>query len=196
MAALLRDAGLGERLRLLGYRDDVPDLMAAADIFVLPSQFEGLPMSVIEAMLTGLPVVAASDVAGRRSRCVPEVTGLLVPPGDASRRWPRRWQRLGGGRRHCGPHGRGWPRARGGAVTMKPRWWRGPLDLLGVVARKHVSGARGIAMTDIVPIRRALISVSDKAGLVPFAQALAAHGVEILSTGGSATGAARGRRDR
>jgi phosphoribosylaminoimidazolecarboxamide formyltransferase / IMP cyclohydrolase len=41
-------------------------------------------------------------------------------------------------------------------------------------------------MTDIVPIRRALISVSDKAGLVPFAQALTAHGVEILSTGGSA----------
>ena len=41
-------------------------------------------------------------------------------------------------------------------------------------------------MTDIVPIRRALISVSDKTGLLPFAQALAAHGVEILSTGGSA----------
>jgi phosphoribosylaminoimidazolecarboxamide formyltransferase/IMP cyclohydrolase len=41
-------------------------------------------------------------------------------------------------------------------------------------------------MTDIVPIQRALISVSDKTGLVPFAQALAAHGIEILSTGGSA----------
>src|ERR1700709_2836989 len=41
-------------------------------------------------------------------------------------------------------------------------------------------------MTDIVPIHRALISVSDKTGLVPFAQALAARGVEILSTGGSA----------
>src|ERR1700710_1084639 len=41
-------------------------------------------------------------------------------------------------------------------------------------------------MTDIVPIRRALISVSDKAGLVPFAKAPAARGVEILSTGGSA----------
>src|ERR1700753_3005416 len=41
-------------------------------------------------------------------------------------------------------------------------------------------------MTDVVPIRRALISVSDKSGLVPFAQALAARGVEILSTGGSA----------
>ena len=41
-------------------------------------------------------------------------------------------------------------------------------------------------MTDIVPVRRALISVSDKTGLVPFARALAARGVEILSTGGSA----------
>ena len=82
MAALLRGAGLGERLRLLGYREDVPDLMAAADIFVLPSRFEGLPMSVIEAMLTGLPVVAA-DVRGPAEQVVPEATGLLVPPGDA-----------------------------------------------------------------------------------------------------------------
>src|SRR3981189_1667185 len=41
-------------------------------------------------------------------------------------------------------------------------------------------------MTDIVAIRRALISVSDKTGLIPFAQALAQRGVEILSTGGSA----------
>src|SRR5262249_4958124 len=49
-------------------------------------------------------------------------------------------------------------------------------------------GCRAIPrrMIDIVPIRRALISVSDKAGLVPFAQALADRGVEILSTGGSA----------
>jgi glycosyltransferase involved in cell wall biosynthesis len=83
MAALLRDAGLDGRLRLLGYREDVPDLMAAADVFVLPSRFEGLPMSVIEAMLTGLPVVA-TDVRGPAEQVVPEVTGLLVPPGDAS----------------------------------------------------------------------------------------------------------------
>jgi len=82
MSALLRGAGLGERLHLLGYREDVPDLMAAADIFVLPSRFEGLPMSVIEAMLTGLPVIAA-DVRGPAEQVVPDVTGLLVPPGDA-----------------------------------------------------------------------------------------------------------------
>jgi glycosyltransferase involved in cell wall biosynthesis len=83
MAALLRNAGLGERLRLLGYRDDVPDLMAAADIFALPSRFEGLPMSVIEAMLTGLPVVA-TNVRGPAEQVVHEATGLLVPAGDAA----------------------------------------------------------------------------------------------------------------
>ena len=79
MAAMLRDAGLGERLRLLGYRADVAAVLAAADIFVLPSHFEGLPMSVIEAMLTGLPVVA-TEIRGPREQVVPEVTGLLVPP--------------------------------------------------------------------------------------------------------------------
>ena len=83
MAALLAESGLGGRLRLLGYRTDVPALMAAADIFVLPSHFEGLPMSVIEAMLTGLPVVA-SDIRGPREQVVHKKTGLLVPPGDCA----------------------------------------------------------------------------------------------------------------
>jgi glycosyltransferase involved in cell wall biosynthesis len=82
MHALLQAANLGDRLRMLGYRDDVPALMAAADIFTLPSRFEGLPMSVIEAMLTGLPVVAA-NVRGPAEQIVPETTGLLVPPADA-----------------------------------------------------------------------------------------------------------------
>jgi glycosyltransferase involved in cell wall biosynthesis len=78
MAAMLRAAGLGDRLRLLGYRADVAAVLAAADIFVLPSYFEGLPMSVIEAMLTGLPVVATA-IRGPREQVVPDVTGLLVP---------------------------------------------------------------------------------------------------------------------
>ena len=79
MRELLISAGLGDRLRLLGYRNDVAAVLAAADIFALPSYFEGLPMSVIEAMLTGLPVVA-SDIPGPREQVVPGVTGLLVPP--------------------------------------------------------------------------------------------------------------------
>jgi glycosyltransferase involved in cell wall biosynthesis len=81
MAALLRSAGLGCRLRMLGYRADIPALLAAADIFTLPSRFEGLPMSVIEAMLTGLPVVA-TNVRGPAEQVVDEVTGLSVPAGD------------------------------------------------------------------------------------------------------------------
>jgi glycosyltransferase involved in cell wall biosynthesis len=83
MEILLRNAGLGPRLRLLGYRPDVAALLAAADIFVLPSTFEGLPMSVIEAMLTGLPVVA-SDIRGPREQVVAGVTGLLVPPASVA----------------------------------------------------------------------------------------------------------------
>jgi glycosyltransferase involved in cell wall biosynthesis len=83
MDALLDRAGLGPRLRRLGYRHDVAAILAASDVFVLPSYFEGLPMSVIEAMLTGLPVVA-SDIPGPREQIVPEVTGLLVPPRQAA----------------------------------------------------------------------------------------------------------------
>ena len=82
MAALLRSAGLGERLRMLGYRTDVAAILAAADVFVLPSHFEGLPMSVIEAMLTGLPVVA-TDIRGPREQVIGGVTGLIVPARQA-----------------------------------------------------------------------------------------------------------------
>jgi len=75
-------AVLGPRLKRLGYREDVARLLAAADIFCLPSHFEGLPMSVIEAMLTGLPVVA-TDIRGPREQVAPGETGLLVPPMQA-----------------------------------------------------------------------------------------------------------------
>jgi glycosyltransferase involved in cell wall biosynthesis len=83
MVALLTSAGLGERLRLLGYRHDVAAILAAADIFTLPSYFEALPMSVIEAMLTGLPVVG-TNVGGTREQVVAGETGLLVEPRDAA----------------------------------------------------------------------------------------------------------------
>lgn len=79
VAAALRSAGLGPRLRMLGYREDIPAILAAADIFALPSHFEGLPMSVIEAMLTGLPVVA-TYIRGPREQVVEGETGYLVPP--------------------------------------------------------------------------------------------------------------------
>lgn len=76
-------AALGRRLVLLGYRHDVPRVLAGADVFCLPSHFEGLPMSAIEAMLTGLPVVS-TDIRGPREMVVPGETGLLVPPMQAA----------------------------------------------------------------------------------------------------------------
>jgi glycosyltransferase involved in cell wall biosynthesis len=70
-----------KQVHLLGVRDDVPEILAASDIFALASDWEGLPLAVIEAMAAGLPVVATSV------GCVPEAiqhgtTGLLVPPGS------------------------------------------------------------------------------------------------------------------
>jgi len=80
--AMRADPALAARIRLLGYRQDVPDLMRAADIFVLPSHREGMPRSIIEAMLSGLPVVA-TDIRGSREEVVDGETGLLVPVADA-----------------------------------------------------------------------------------------------------------------
>ncbi|HXG41034.1 MAG TPA: glycosyltransferase, partial [Candidatus Limnocylindrales bacterium] len=76
--------GLDGRVHLLGNRDDVADLLAAADLFVLPSLWEGLPVALLEAMASRLPVVA-TDVSGSRQVVVPGETGLLVPPGDPDR---------------------------------------------------------------------------------------------------------------
>ncbi len=83
MEPYFANSGLGERLRRLGYRRDVAAILAASDIFVLPSHFEGLPMSVIEAMLCGLPVVA-THIRGPREQVVEGETGFLVPPGSVA----------------------------------------------------------------------------------------------------------------
>ena len=83
MAPYFVQSGLGPRLRRLGYRADVAAVLAASDVFVLPSHFEGLPMSVIEAMLCGLPVVA-TDISGPREQVLQGETGLLVPPATVA----------------------------------------------------------------------------------------------------------------
>lgn len=74
-------AGVTDRVRLLGHRDDVPELLAAADLFAFPSLYEGLPGAVIEAMALGLPVVAA-DIPPLREVVEPDRSALLVPPGE------------------------------------------------------------------------------------------------------------------
>jgi glycosyltransferase involved in cell wall biosynthesis len=69
-----------EHVELLGERDDVPRLLSSADLFVLSTRSEGLPLSILEAMAAGLPVVA-SAVGGVPELVVDGETGLLVPPG-------------------------------------------------------------------------------------------------------------------
>jgi glycosyltransferase involved in cell wall biosynthesis len=82
----LRDQAAGLRcadlITLLGARDDVADLLCAADVFVLPSRREGMPGSVIEAMATEVPIVA-TDLAQTRE-AVPSEMAMLVPPDDPS----------------------------------------------------------------------------------------------------------------
>ena len=80
--ARTRALGLGQHVELLGHREDVPALLAEADLFVLPSRSEALPNGVIEAMAAGLPVVA-SGVGGLLDLIDDGRTGVLVPPGDA-----------------------------------------------------------------------------------------------------------------
>lgn len=81
LAAFAADAGLADRVALLGHREDVPDLHAAADVFVMPSLWEGLPLALLEAMAAGTAVVA-SAVSGIPEAVTFGVHGLLVPPGD------------------------------------------------------------------------------------------------------------------
>jgi glycosyltransferase involved in cell wall biosynthesis len=78
----IREQGLETVVALLGERHDVPELLAKADVFALSSTSEGLPLSIIEAMAAGLPVVATA-VGGVPELVVDDETGLLVPPRDA-----------------------------------------------------------------------------------------------------------------
>jgi glycosyltransferase involved in cell wall biosynthesis len=78
-----RDRGVGDRIHFLGRRPDAVAFVAAADAFVNPSDMEGLPLVVLEAMTLGTPVVATS-VGGVPSVIVDGETGLLIPPGRPS----------------------------------------------------------------------------------------------------------------
>jgi sugar transferase (PEP-CTERM/EpsH1 system associated) len=75
-------AGLSDALRLLGHRADPEVVLAAMDVYVLPSISEGLPNTVLEAMATGVPVVV-TRVGGVDELVQHGVTGLIIPPRDS-----------------------------------------------------------------------------------------------------------------
>jgi glycosyltransferase involved in cell wall biosynthesis len=101
---LVRELALEPSVRFLGYRDDVPDVLAAMDIAVCSSDFEGSPAAMLEYMEAALPVVATA-VGGVPDLIDQGVHGLLVPPGDPNAlagalgellRDPQRAQAMGG----------------------------------------------------------------------------------------------------
>jgi L-malate glycosyltransferase len=74
---------LGQKIKLLGPRNDVPDLLAASDCFVMCSDFEGLSMSIIESMAAALPAVV-TNVGGNAELVIHNESGYLVEQGDAN----------------------------------------------------------------------------------------------------------------
>jgi glycosyltransferase involved in cell wall biosynthesis len=76
------ECGVAERVQFLGFRRDILELLTAFDIFALPSLWEGLSISLIEALAAGKPIVA-TDIDGNREVIDNLETGLLVPPADA-----------------------------------------------------------------------------------------------------------------
>jgi glycosyltransferase involved in cell wall biosynthesis len=76
------ESGVTENVHFLGYSEVVADLLTAADLFVLPSLWEGLSVALLEAMAAAKPIVATA-VAGTEEALVPGRTGLVVPPGDS-----------------------------------------------------------------------------------------------------------------
>lgn len=78
---MLQGAGLAHLAWLPGARDDIPDIMQAIDVFVLPSRNEGISNTILEAFASGLPVIATA-VGGNVELVEDGVTGRLVPSGD------------------------------------------------------------------------------------------------------------------
>jgi len=83
IAQIIRENQLESSVRLVGFRRDIPQLLALLDLFVLHSHRAGMPRSLLEAMAAALPVVA-SDIRGCREEVVDGMTGLLVPVRDVS----------------------------------------------------------------------------------------------------------------
>ena len=82
LRALAASLALGDTVRFLGFRRDVPTLLQAADAFILPSTHEGLPLSVLEAQACRIPIVG-SDIPALREVVKDGETGFLVPADDA-----------------------------------------------------------------------------------------------------------------
>lgn len=81
MKRLAQDLGIGHKVIFTGYRNDISDILPAFDVFAMSSLWEGCPLAPLEAMASGLPVVAP-DVTGVAETVADGITGYVVPPSD------------------------------------------------------------------------------------------------------------------
>ncbi len=81
LAALIAERGVADRVRLVGLRSDVADLLGSADLYLNCSDWEGMPLTTIEAMASGLPVVATRTEGS--AQLLNDASGIVVPVGDA-----------------------------------------------------------------------------------------------------------------
>jgi glycosyltransferase involved in cell wall biosynthesis len=82
LETLAHELGIESRVSFLGHRDDIPELLAASDLVVLPSLYEGLPISLLEAMAAAKPVIA-TRIGGTDELVTSGYDGLLVEPRDS-----------------------------------------------------------------------------------------------------------------
>ncbi|HHT8080078.1 TPA: glycosyltransferase, partial [Escherichia coli] len=75
------DMNLKKRLLLLGWRNDIPNILKASDVFVLPSLWEGMPLAILEAQSTGLPCIV-SNINGNNCLVKNEFDGFLIELND------------------------------------------------------------------------------------------------------------------
>jgi glycosyltransferase involved in cell wall biosynthesis len=122
--AVVRSLGLDDSVRFLGVRRDVPELMSAADGYVMSSAWEGMPMVLLEAAAAGLPIVSTA-VGGSREVVQAEESGFLVPPGDPDALGLAMVRLIGvpEAQRHVmGERGRERVRTRYGLTQVAERW--------------------------------------------------------------------------
>jgi glycosyltransferase involved in cell wall biosynthesis len=122
--ALAKSLGVGSQVRFLGVRQDVPELMSAADGYVLSSAWEGMPIVLLEAAAAALPIVATA-VGGNEEVVRNGETGFLVAPGDDAALASAMVRLAGmaqGERRAMGERGREYVRTHYGLSRVVDRW--------------------------------------------------------------------------
>ncbi len=82
MRSLAKELQIEDKTTFLGPRSDIPELLSSNDVFILTTNYEGFPISILEAMRAGLPVIA-TDVGGVGEAIIDGVTGYLVPRGNS-----------------------------------------------------------------------------------------------------------------